>query len=1133
MGGGGGEFILKFMFIFVGENVLLTKLYFMNDKHFSPACRYLFKARRLLLGVACFLLTVSAHAQTGGSQEKMLKGTVKDAQGQPLPGVSVIIQGTKKGTQTDFDGNYVIKVKNSDTLVFSMVGRRTQVNPVEGLNLLDVILQMQAEEIDEMVIVGYGTQSRKKVATNQTTVKADAIQNRGVANVQQALQGLAPNLLITPIASDGAGGEPGVGMNIRLRGFASINSGGGGSPLILVDGMEQDINTLDPNDIATVTVLEDVASSSVYGARGSFGVILIETKKGGEPQVRYSGSVVAAQILDSFPIANSYDYALAHNEANKNDGANPWYNEARLKRIKEYLNKPAIADREDDRLGNNDGRISHRYEGNQNSNAFNEIFQSTSWRHQHNLGVSGTAKYGEKDSTTGLQYKKVAYNLSASLFDEGGQMNAFDDGYVRKNVGLNVQATPKKWLQVGVNTRYTRRDIYAPEYGQFGRYGRRVGLRFASKSIVPTMPLWVKNDDGTLTHVNESPIAYYKQAGLAKTDIDNLGSVISVVLTPLENWKTFVRYRVRQEWKKETAYITRARASSGFDGSTVVMQPSFSGRYSTNEYRNAYISPQIYSQYELNLGANYLKLMAGFEQEESKNHNVWAQRYGNISEDVQSIRTSTGIQNNDEGKSHWSTRSVFGALSYTFDKKYILNFSFRRDGSSRFIKDKRFGNFFSYALGYNLEQENILKPLLKAAKIDRFKLKFSMGQVGNQSIGLYQYIEKVPIRTNVYWISNGKRDVYAVAPSLINKDATWETVKDMNIGYELAALGNRLTSRFTWFNRTTSDMLGPIAPLPSTLGAGVPRGNSAELLTKGWEFTVKWNDKIGDIGYGVNFMLSDAQSEITKYYNPKKVLSDWYVGQKIGEIWGYETVGIMDKATAAKVKANSASGTTKGTSEFPNQNRFGAQWEAGDIRYKDLDGDGKITTGDNTAEVQYDKNGKAIAGTGPGDRKVIGNTTPRYSYVIDTNVSYKNFNLRLFFQGIGSRQVWVDAGMGGNRYWAIYSAHLDYWKDDNKNAFYPRPYFNSGRNRQTQSRYLSDASYLRLKTVTLSYVFEPNLLSKIKLKSANIFLSAENIFTYTNMRDYVDPELTNGFWGEVGDSYPLAKTYSVGLNLTF
>lgn len=1139
---------------------------------------YYFKMRKSIRGLlllVCFLLFANTKVfanlelviQQQEQQEKMLKGKVTDGNGNPLPGVYVVIKGTKKGTQVDFEGNYNLLVKESDVLVFSYVGMQTQKIAVKDKQTLDVILQESLGALDDIVVVAYGTQDKENLATSSTTVKAEAIENRPVANLTQALQGLAPNLIITP--NQNAGAEPGTGLSIQLRGYASINSGGGGSPLILIDGMEQDINTLDPNNIESVTVLEDVASSSIYGSRGSFGVVLIETKSGLEPQVTYTANFVATKFTKIPKTANSLEYARAHNEVHKNSGMGIWYTKKRFDLIKKNLNNPPIGTKEDDIFdGGNEIIDGFWVEGSSNSNPFKELYKDTGYRQQHNFTVSGSGKIGKAEGNE--KQRKFSYSLAGGLYHQGGQMKVIDASYARKNVGLVVGLDPTQWLNIEVNTRYTRRDMILPSYNFNGGGGRHWAYGYIW-GAPPVEPLYIQTKKGIQNYAH--PFARFKDSNPDNTGIDYFSNVITATLEPIKNWKTFARIRSRMVFRKTTEYIGKITNNNRLDGENPQILPHFAGvvgRYTLDKSEDHYLSPQVYTQYEWEPEQHYLKVMAGFEQEQKRDNWSRVRRYKGVTNLVQSYRTGTGDTRADENKTEWRTRSAFGSLNYTFDKKYILNASYRYDGSSRFIKSQRFGGFFSWAVGYNLHNEAFVKPIFESAKIDFFKLKLSRGHIGNQNIGLYGYIERININQDLGWIQNNIRPLYTITPGLVNQEATWESVKDWNYGFELAALKKRLNVGLTYFIRNTENMLGPVEPLPSTLGANTPTANAASLSTKGWNVDLKWADKIGDFSYSARFLLSDAQSEITEYHNPKKILGNWYEGQKVGEIWGYETVGIMNAETAKKVEANSTAADTKGTLEFPNQNIWGTEWKEGDIRYKDLNGDGKITGGNNTAEIVIDdelkkrikdqklkviyKDGKPILikdkdgnslNIGTGDRKIIGNNTPRYNYSADFNFSYKGLSLRMFFQGVGKRDLWVgDIGIN-SRWQGMMAANLDYYRAKditiegetykaNKDAFYAVPYFNSNRNKQLQTRYLQDASYLRLKNVTLSYAFDKDLLAKTKLfKKASIFLSAENLWTYTNLIDYLDPELTARSYGGPASAYPLQSTYSVGLNLTF
>ena len=1057
----------------------------------------------------------------------VVSGTVTGkSDGQPLPGTGVRIEGTMKGTATDLDGRYTIEAKSGDVLSFTFIGMRVAKvvvgDSTTGKVSIDVALEIDEGVFEEVVVVGYTKTSEQNLATTTSTVESDKVEGRAVVSTSEVLQGLAPSLLILPNASGGdGGGAPGQGMNVRIRGSTS-------APLILVDGTEQAIDTVDPDDIASVTVLEDLASASIYGARAADGVLLIETKSGagGDPTVNYSSRISISHFRDLPEKPNSYEFAKAYRDAWDNGGStHRWYfTDAYLERVKNNMDKTTIS--EDDDI-NDDGDWD-RGEWVANTDAYKNSFKDyTTWVN-HNLSVSGTLRYGEPDEL-GVKNKKIQYRISGAYFGQDGMLKTnMEDSYVRKTVGLNLSLTPIKWLTARATVNYADENFLKPMLGQYrlGSYGGSYGIIF--HQIVREWPVspYTTDDGNPIDNTN----GYLSQLSQYEDDERRLVGKMGFELNPVKGWKVWFYQRFKRRSDERQRYIKRAYRYN-VAGDKILMNSGKAGHYQRVEWMWTYDSPQLFSEYEWRgedpfLGEkHYFKVNAGFEQEYQLYNYVSLSKKDVVSDDTPSIDTATGEDDMSENKSEWSTRSYYGQLFYTFGERYVINNTFRRDGSSKFRDGKRWGTFFSWGLAYNVHKEPILKDYLKSIKVDGLKLKFSMGQAGDQNIGNYSYLETLNIRSRKSWIADGERDLYTSSPSIADKDITWEKVKDTNLGFSLALLDKRLNMGFTYYQKTTTDMLGPVAPLSSVLGTSAPRDNNAEMEDKGFSYSLTWKDKVGDdFSYDVTFYLSDSEIKYTKYYNPQKLLSRIYEGRKVGEIWGYETVGIMDESTAEKVEANSQNSSHEATDGYANQRFLGNRWSEGDIRYKDLNGDGKIDNGESTLDD-------------PGDRKIIGNSRARYNYTIDTNFKWKGIGLRLFFQGTGSRQVDLSgSNMGLSGVWDYaFKDHLDYWRPDNKDAFYPKPYFNTSKNRRTQTRYLAEAAYLRLKNVTVSYTFDKDLVGQIGLKATKVYFTTDNLITFKSSKipDYLDPELTGGFWGGAGKVHPLFRTYSVGVNLKF
>lgn len=393
-----------------------------------------------------------------------------------------------------------------------------------------------------------------------------------------------------------------------------------------------------------------------------------------------------------------------------------------------------------------------------------------------------------------------------------------------------------------------------------------------------------------------------------------------------------------------------------------------------------------------------------------------------------------------------------------------------------------------------------------------FKLRYSTGSIGNQNVSNYLYIGRMPVRTNLWWLGNNGRPNYTLTPGIISPDITWETVSTDNYGLDIAAFTNRLQLSFEYFVRTTKDMFGPAERLPAVLGASAPQSNNANLETKGFDFNVSWKDMIGEVNYNVGLVLSDAVTTVTEYSNPNNLLNTYRVGQKLGEIWGFETVGLYQ----------SQEEIDNGPDQTPI---YGGVWYPGDVHYKDINGDGTIDYGDSTTD-------------NPGDRKIIGNSTPRFSFGFNAGLDYKGFDFSMLWQGVAKRDLWTGGpytfGAVSNLWQSAgMKEHLNYWSEENPDGFFPRPTFRSTwRNQQTQTRYMQNAAYFRLKNVSLGYNFQSNVLENLGLKKLRIFMTGENLITLSEISGIFDPEATGGYWGN-GKIYPLQKSYSVGLNVQF
>lgn len=559
----------------------------------------------------------------------------------------------------------------------------------------------------------------------------------------------------------------------------------------------------------------------------------------------------------------------------------------------------------------------------------------------------------------------------------------------------------------------------------------------------------------------------------------------------------------------------------------------FNSSYSAGQTRvieyaskNTFYTTNLFADYVYAIKGHEFKILGGFNAELLKSRTLQGTRDGIIVPSVPTLNTTDSEDRATGGYTHWSTAGFFGRLNYNYKNRYLLELNGRYDGTSRFLRNKRWNFFPSFSVGWNIARESFWEPLTAIA--NTVKIKASWGELGNQNTSsFYPFYSSMPIGIGTgTWLLNGDKTNTANMPGLVSALLTWEKVQSLNIGLDFGLFNNRLTGTIEYFKRTTKDMVGPAPQLPATLGAAVPRVNNADMESKGFDLEISWRDRIGKVSYGIKANLSDAQATVTRYPNNTNAIGDWYTGKKSGEIWGYTTLGIAK--SQEEMDAHLAS--------LPNggQNALGGKWQAGDIMYADLNGDGKVNGGQGTL-------------ADPGDRTIIGNSTPRYNFGLILDARYANFDFSVFFQGVGKRDYWVGNGSNGAMFWGIVNNlwqsvglvnHLDYYRPEgdplgaNLESYYPRPDISTNKNQLPQTRYLQNAAYIRLKNLQVGYSLPKNWMGKLHINKCRIYLSGENLWTGTKLASMFDPETLTGAdgWGS-GKTYPLSRVYSFGLSI--
>lgn len=1031
------------------------------------------------------LPTVNGVAQNG----KKITGVVSDALG-PIIGANVIVKGTTNGAITDLDGKFTLTdVPKGATLQISYIGYHTKEVPVGNQNVFNVTLSENTQALDEVVVVGYGSQKKVNLTGAVSQVSSKVLESRPITTTSAGLQGTIPNLQITPST-----GKPGESPTINVRGTTSIN---GGSPLVLVDGVEMSMDLVNPNDIANVTVLKDAAASSIYGVRAAYGVVLITTKtadKGGKTTVSYSGNIAFSKptILPDM-VDDSYTHALFVNEAMKNANLSPMYDDFQVQAIKAYAEDPA----NNPEFGIVNGKM--YYYG--HSDWTDMMLKSAAFSHRHNVNISGG---GEKTKF----YSSVGY------VSQDGIIRYADDSYQRLNTRLNVENQTTKWLKLGFKLLYNYTTENEPTKYKDELFHQMVfssPVRMANP--FPGDPAHPEYDEFIGKYFDDqNPISLLKEGGRTRKQNHDVWAGISADLNILDGWTARVDFTYNTnmqrngEHRKKVDMVTYAFKAT--EGNTN------NNHYKLTDQDKSYYSFNAYTQYEKTFGKHYLKGMVGFNQELTKYSEHTAQRRNLISQELPTLSLATGEQEVTQTGYEWALRGGFFRVNYIYNDRYLLEVNGRYDGTSRFPSDNRYVFLPSFSAAWRLSEEAFMQPA--KGWLDNLKIRASYGILGNQLLtdkswtGNTKYYPYIPFMsselTDNYMLGNSTSVIVNPA-GLVSNALTWEKASTVNVGLDATFLNSRLDMSFDWYQRTTSDMLVKVE-YPELLGTTAPPANKASLRTRGWEVAVNWKDRIGkDFTYGIGFILSDSQAEITKYDNPTGTLTDHYVGEKIGEIWGYETEGFFQSDDEVASHAD--------------QSKLGSNWKAGDIKYLDADKSGKVNNGDNTISNH-------------GDLKVIGNTTPRYQYGINADLGWKGIYLNVFLQGVGKRDYWPSA----QDFWPVATQYYntqkwfvtDSWSETNTDAYFPRPLARETKNQQKQTRYLQDASYLRLKNISLGYHLPSQWLAPLHMSQATIFVSGENIAEISHMKGAYDPEAA----GKNGTmSYPFQRTYSFGVNVTF
>ena len=1026
---------------------------------------------------------------------KNISGTILDSKGDAIIGANVIIKGTSIGTISDLNGNFSLSVPKQGVLQINYIGYASQEINLGDKNVFNIVLHEDTELLDEVVVVGYGQQKKVNLTGAVSSVKMDdVIANRPVANISNALMGTVPGLILS-----GKSGEPGSSYDIKVRGTSSIN---GGDPLILVDNVPMDISDINPEDIESVTVLKDASASAVYGARAAFGVILVTTKKSEKDQKnRFNYS---AKISFSKPqeIANKATPLQTVN-AMKDAGYKAIWTGQDVATWLDLLEK---YEKDSSQYPDGYGVVDGTRYSLKETDLTRDLLDNFGFQQIHDFSVSGGSS-------------KSSYRISLGMLDENGVVATNKDKYRRFNVSSVLSTDVTKWMTAQLSMLYSDVDKKDPFINTFMRNPWNQSVY--APSYYPTEGMEI---DGEY-YPFATPRNVLKVITPDKKDIRRFNLMGRLVLKPFKDFTVTGEYSINHYYASTNHYEKPINTLA--DGMTFdkVLSTITESRYRETKKEKDQKSLNIFANYKKRLGSHEFSVTGGLNSEYSYSEDLWTQRKQMINEELPSIGQGTGEITADDNFTEYALFGVFYRLNYSYKDRYLFEASGRYDGSSKFPENNRFGFFPSFSVGWRISEEKFVKE--NCSFLSNLKIRGSWGNIGNQNIspysfnaGMSSYLAKWPVDGQLVNSLN--------PPALVRKNFTWEKVQTTNIGIDIGLFDNRFNTSFDWFHRRTFDMLGPGSDYPEILGASAPLQNAADMFTKGWELQMSWRDKIGQVSYGIGFNISDNKSKITKYNNASKLLSvGRYAGQVLGEIWGYEVERFytVDDFVEGTLTTTAAGELTGGTLKPGVPRVKGYNPNPGDYLYKHADENGDIWASSNTVDD-------------PGSKRIIGNSSYRYVYGINADVSWKGFGLSMLLQGVGKRQIWMDNNTiipySLDYHVGLYDYQLDYWTPENTQAHYARIYqkgsYNTAANKMVNDRLLLDASYLDIKSVVLSYQLPKNLVSKAKLENVTVFVSGENLWSFNHCPKGIHPDSQDR--GN-GATYPVMRMFMGGLNVTF
>ena len=1104
-----------------------------------------------MLVLATTLLSTLSFAQN-----ITVKGKVTDAAtGEPLPGVAVLQKGTTNGIATKDDGTYTLNVPETSILVCSCFGYSEVEAAVNGRGVIDFKLTVDSQMLEETVVVGYGTLKKSQLVGSVESVSGEVLENRVNADITRSLQGQVPGLNIVQ-----ADGKPTHGGEIYIRGNSTsyisqgksgkteISIGQGGGALVLIDGVEGELSTVNPDDVESISVLKDASSSVIYGARAAYGVILVTTKKAKEEKIRvnYNGSISINQRsvlwedhieLDGLNyVEHFYDFWLGYSSTPENPaGSAPT-------KINAYNIPSNYLDMYREHVNSGEGpktvlhNGSYIYFGHQVS-YLEEFYKRTNLTHKHNLSISG--KSG-----------KVSYLLSGRYYNQDGIYRVGKEKFNQYNLRSKIDIQVTKNFSIDNNTSFAAHDYTQPI---FSRAENSVGSQLWQIAMMgfPILPIY--NEDGTYTFgAAASGYAAFKDGNSGQDEANQ-----TFTTTLGATWEPFKKvFKIRGDfsYKNYRRSVDRYAAPVSYStapGSTTYYVTEAASYLRCYDYNTNYISANVVGTFTPKLGDKHdLNVVLGWNIEDYNYSREVVMRQELLYPSKPNLELMNGkeVALTQDGTSYGLV-GFFGRANYSLLGRYIFEVSARYDGSSKFPIKQQWGFFPSASIGWRISEE----PWMQGAKswLNNLKLRANAGSLGNGAISPYRFLTTMSVnKTNA--IFDGGFANKVSDPSVVPDNLTWETVTTYDVGLDFDILKSRLSFSGDYYVRNTTDLYINGPELPGIFGESTPKGNYGALQTKGWELTLSWRDgfKLGgkDFTYSIKGSLWDSRTWVTKYYNINGDIYNYYVGKELGEIWGFKTDGyFLSNEEASAWYPN----------EFHTQRPTAAPY-AGDIKFLDTNGDKKITIGSWTLDDH-------------GDLNRIGNMMPRFQYGLNLDFRWNGIGLSMFWQGVGKRD-WYPS-RGSDFFWGGYGrAYVSYvlktqspentvqidkstnnWvvtNADKKPYWTRRAYSLANQNSSVMTfpndYYLQNAAYIRLKNLTIDYDFPKQLLKRAKIEGLKIYFTGENMLTWSPMfknTRMFDPEVIengdsdfhSGVSNSMGDgySYPMLKTFTFGINFTF